>query len=227
VVPIEELLTEAEKCKVEEAARGFLRNHKQKLPANARYILEHYEYAHMARTAIGVGGIGVRSWILLLLRRDSEEPLFLQFKEAQASALEPYLTNGPYIGRGRRIVEGQHLLQSTSDIFLGWDRVRGMPGDTPRDYYVRQIWDWRVSADIERMPMRELLVYGQVCGWTLARAHARSGDRIAIAEYLGKGPIFDRAIAEFAASYADRNERDYQALRKAVESGAVKAQIRT
>jgi hypothetical protein len=102
-----------------------------------------------------------------------------------------------------------------------------MPGDTPRDYYVRQIWDWRVSADIERMPMRELLVYGQVCGWTLARAHARSGDRIAIAEYLGKGPIFDRAIAEFAASYADRNERDYQALRKAVESGAVKAQIRT
>jgi len=147
---------------------------------------------------------------VLLIGRDEQDPLFLQIKEAQASVLEPNLGKSRFADHGQRVVEGQRLMQATSDIFLGWMQVSGIFDSTPRDYYVRQLWDWKSSADVETMSARELMVYAQMCGWTLARAHARSGDRIAISSYLGKGPAFDQAIAEFAAAYADQNERDYR-----------------
>jgi len=166
----------------------------------------------------------MHAWIVLLIGRDVEDPLLLQFKEAQASVLEPYLGRSRFADHGQRVVEGQRWMQATSDIFLGWMQVSGILDSTSRAYYVRQLWDWKTSADVETMSPRELMVYAQMCGWTLARAHARSGDPIAIASYLGKGPAFEQAIADFAAAYAEQNERDYRALRQAVENGRVSAE---
>jgi uncharacterized protein (DUF2252 family) len=224
VVPLEELLPDAERQNTHQTMRDFVRRYRRSLPGNLRNLLEDFEYTHMARKVVGVGSVGMRCWIVLFTGRDETDVLFLQFKEAQASVLEAYCGKSEYADHGQRVVAGQRLMQAAGDIFLGWERIRGVDDGIQRDFYVRQLWDWKFSADVETMPLRELMVYGQMCGWTLARAHARSGDRIAIASYLGKGASFDHAVAEFATEYADQNERDYRALRKAVENGRVKAE---
>ena len=158
-----------------------------------------------------------------MLGRDDADPLFLQIKEAEPSVLEAYAGKSEYGHHGRRVVEGQRLLQAASDILLGWTAAQGIDG-VERDFYVRQLWDWKISADVDTMLPEVLTIYGQVCGWTLARGHARSGDRIAIAAYLGSGDVFDRAIADFAVAYADQNERDYEAVSDAVRSGRLGAE---
>ncbi len=161
--------------------------------------------------------------MVLFVGRDSGDPLFLQAKEAQASVLEAYTGRSQYKNAGQRVVAGQRLMQSSSDIFLGWPRVKGLDG-VERDFYVRQLRDWKGSAEVDGMPPAALAAYARLCSWTLAKAHARSGDRIAIAAYLGGGQVFDRAVADFASAYADQNEKDYKALQQAVAAGRVTAQ---
>jgi len=172
---------------------------------------------------VGVGSVGTRAWIVLMLGRDDTDPLFLQAKEAQASVLEDFVGHTDRRSHGERVVHGQHLMQATSDIFLGWDRAEGFDG-VERDFYVRQLRDWKGSANVETMTPQTLAVYGRLCGTTLARAHARSGDRIAIASYLGHGTAFDSAIAAFSEAYADQNERDYNALVQAEKDGRITVQ---
>jgi uncharacterized protein (DUF2252 family) len=186
--------------------------------------LEEFRYVHAARKVVGVGSVGTRCYILLLTGRDENDPLFLQVKEAQASVLEPYAGRSIYPHHGQRVVAGQRLMQAATDIFLGWQRIKGLDGQT-RDYYVRQFHDWKGGADVERLSQPGATQYARFCGATLARAHARWGDRIAMASYLGRGDTFDRAIAEFSASYADQNERDYQLFCEAVNSGRLAAQF--
>ena len=177
-----------------------------------------------ARKVVGVGSVGTRAWIALLLGRDGQDPLFLQMKEAEASVLEEFLGPSEFSNHGERVVTGQRLMQATSDIFLGWLHVDSGLDEKPRDFYGRQLKDWKGSAEIEQMVPKAMATYGTLCGWTLARAHARSGDRIAIASYLGNGDSFDRAILEFSKAYAEQNERDYQQLAAAVKSGQVTAE---
>jgi uncharacterized protein (DUF2252 family) len=172
---------------------------------------------------VGVGSVGTRCWIILLLGRDQSDPLFLQVKEAQTSVLGPYVGASKYANQGERVVAGQRLMQAASDIFLGWLRTQGMDGDY-RDFYFRQLRDWKFSVPIEVMIPPGMRTYAELCGGTLARAHARSGDRIAIASYLGGSDVFDRAIADFAAAYADQNDRDYKALTEAAASGRITAE---
>jgi uncharacterized protein (DUF2252 family) len=190
--------------------------------AQHHHPLEEYRYVHAARKVVGVGSVGTRCWILLLVGRDDRDPLFLQVKEAGRSVLEGFLGPSTYRHHGQRVVAGQRLMQAASDIFLGWQRITGLDGVT-RDYYVRQFHDWKGSADVDTMDVRAATLYARICGATLGRAHARWGDRIALATYLGKGPAFDRAIAEFAVAYADQNERDYTAFTSAVASGRLAA----
>ena len=170
-----------------------------------------------------MGSVGTRAWVVLMLGRDDDDPLFLQCKEAQPSVLEPFLGKSEFAHHGRRVVEGQRLMQASSDIMLGWLRTTGLDGET-RDFYVRQLWDWKSSADVESMVPSGMAIYGRMCGWTLARGHARSGDCIAIAGYLGQGDTFDRALVRFAETYADQNELDHHALEQAVASGRVTAE---
>ena len=178
---------------------------------------------HAARKVVGVGSVGTRAWIILMLGRDNEDPLFLQLKEAQPSVLEPFLGKSQFGNHGQRVVEGQRLMQAASDIMLGWERVTG-PDGGKLDFYMRQLWDNKGSAIIEGMKPRELAAYAHICGQTLARAHARSGDAVAIGAYLGSGDAMDRALADFAELYADQNELDYASLSAAVKTGSVKAQ---
>ncbi len=185
--------------------------------------LEEYGYVHAAYKMVGVGSVGTRCYIMLMLGRDHNDPLFLQTKEAQASVLERFLPKSTYRHHGQRVVAGQRLMQAATDIFLGWVRITGLDGVT-RDYYVRQFQDWKGSADVDQMLVPGAALYARICGATLARAHARWGDRIAIASYLGKGDAFDRAIADFSAAYADQNEKDYEAFAAAVKSGRLTAQ---
>jgi uncharacterized protein (DUF2252 family) len=184
--------------------------------------LEEYRYVHSAYKMVGVGSVGTRCYIMLLTGRDQNDPLFLQVKEAQPSVLERFLGSSTYSHHGERVVAGQRLMQAATDIFLGWQRIKGLDGET-RDYYVRQFHDWKGSADVETLLVPGATLYARICGATLARAHARWGDRIAIASYLGKGEAFDRAIADFSAAYADQNERDYAAFAAAVDSGRLAA----
>jgi uncharacterized protein (DUF2252 family) len=184
--------------------------------------LEEYRYVHSAYKMVGVGSVGTRCYIMLLIGRDQNDPLFLQVKEAQPSVLERFLGSSTYSHHGERVVAGQRLMQAATDIFLGWQRIKGLDGET-RDYYVRQFHDWKGSADVETLLEPGAALYARICGATLARAHARWGDRIAIASYLGKGEAFDRAIADFSAAYADQNERDYAAFAAAVDSGRLAA----
>ena len=223
VTPIESVLPDVEKEHLEDTIQHMIGTYARSLPHDRRTLLESYRYVHAARKVVGVGSVGTRAWILLLLGRDESDPLFLQFKEAQTSVLEPFLGRSEFDQHGQRVVEGQRMMQAASDILLGWERVVTIDGET-RDFYIRQLWDAKASAEIELMDAAGLAAYGRVCGWTLARAHARSGDRIAIAAYLGSGDSFDRAMASFAEAYADQNERDYGALRDAVVSGVVVAQ---
>jgi uncharacterized protein (DUF2252 family) len=223
IVRIEDLLPQARAEEFEDGIHELLRAYRASLPNDRRHLLERFRYVDLARKVVGVGSVGTRAWVVLMLGRDNEDPLFLQCKEAQPSVLEPFLGKSEFGHHGRRVVEGQRLMQSASDIMLGWLRTTGIDGES-RDFYVRQLWDWKSSADVGVMVPSGMSIYGRMCGATLARGHARSGDCIAIASYLGKGDTFDRALAEFAETYADQNERDHQALVDAVASGRVTAE---
>jgi len=168
--------------------------------------------------------VGTRCWVILLLGRDSSDPLFLQAKEAPHSALERFAGKSAFSNQGQRVVEGQRLMQAAGDIFLGWLRQPfGLEDLKARDLYVRQLWDSKISPDISAMRPSDMALYARLCAWTLARGHARSGDAIAIASYLGRSDVFDRAIAAFAEAYADQNERDHAALVDAIATGRVQA----
>jgi uncharacterized protein (DUF2252 family) len=203
---------------------GLMRQYRDSLQFDRRVLLQEFELQDFARKVVGVGSVGTRAWIALMLGRNSQDPLFLQIKEAEASVLEPFLGPSEFPNHGERVVTGQHLMQAASDIFLGWLHVSAGLDGQRRDFYVRQLKDWKGSAEIERMVPEGMATYGQLCGWTLARAHARTGDRIAIASYLGGGDPFDRAILEFSRAYAEQNERDYKALTQAVDSGKITAE---
>src|SRR5262249_21214652 len=197
-----------ESARLHEAIRTFIRTYRRTLSGDRRRLLERFRYVDMARKVVGVGSVGTRAWIILLLGRDDSDPLFLQAKEAQPSVLEPFLGKSEYSNCGQRVVEGQRLMQSASDIMLGWLRTKGVDG-LERDFYIRQLWDSKYSPPVETMDEKALKTYAELCGWTLARAHARSGDAIAITGYLGKSDVFDRSVARFAELYADQNERDF------------------
>jgi uncharacterized protein (DUF2252 family) len=223
LVPAEELLADSEGHDLNEVLSGVLEAYRTSLPVDRQHLLDGYRMRHIARKVVGVGSVGTRAWVILLTGADDSDPLFLQAKEAEASVLEPYAGASRYKNHGRRVVEGQRLMQAASDIFLGWCPAVGLDGRA-RDFYVRQLWDWKRSAEVERLTLRGLEVYARMCGETLARAHARSGDRIAIASYLGGGDAFDQAIAEFSERYADQNERDHAALVAAIDDGRVEAE---
>jgi uncharacterized protein (DUF2252 family) len=224
IVPIEDILPADDHLGLVETIQHFIRSYRHTLPHDRRMLLERYHYMHAARKVVGVGSVGERAWILFMLGRDENDPLFLQFKEAQASVLEPFLGKSEFSAPGQRVVEGQRMMQAESDRMLGWGRAVGEDG-VERDYYIRQLWDAKSSARVELMPPHLFEIYGEICGWTLARAHARSGDAIAISAYLGKGDAFDRAMASFATTYADQNERDYLALQDAAASRRISAHL--
>jgi uncharacterized protein (DUF2252 family) len=223
LVPIGELMP-TERDSLEEELKGLIGKYQRTLETDRRYLLRQFEFCDMARKVVGVGSVGTRCWIILMLGRDETDPLFLQVKEAETSVLSRFVGASKYANQGQRVVAGQRLMQAASDIFLGWQHIAaGMDGQ-PRDFYIRQLRDWKFSVEIGLLRPEGLQLYGALCGWTLARAHARSGDRIAIAAYLGKADVFDRAVTEFAAAYADQNERDYQSLVDAVKSGRITAE---
>jgi uncharacterized protein (DUF2252 family) len=223
IVRLTELVPGVEGEQLHAGIEGLLEVYRESLPYDRRRLLERYRHVDTARKVVGVGSVGTRVWIVLMAGRDEGDPLFLQAKEAGPSVLEPYVGASRFRNHGKRVVEGQRLTQASSDILLGWLRTEGIDG-LQRDFYVRQLWDWKGSAEVESMPPDTLGAYGRLCGWTLARAHARSGDRIAIAAYLGNGDSFDRALVEFSQAYADQNDRDYQALNAAVDAGKIDAQ---
>ena len=206
---------------LESVIHELYREYRRTLQDDRRHLLEQFRMVDLARKVVGVGSVGTRCWILLLLGRDGDDPLFLQIKEAQESVLEPYLGKSSYSNHGQRVVAGQRLMQATSDIFLGWLRTKVTLDGSERDFFVRQLWDWKTSVDLDTILPTGLELYGEVCGFLLARAHARSGDRIAISSYLGKSDTFDRALAEFAVAYADQNERDHAALQQAAADGRI------
>jgi uncharacterized protein (DUF2252 family) len=217
IIPIEEVFSETARD-VEAELRSLLADYRQSLDHDRQQLVAAYDYVHAARKVVGVGSVGTRAWIVLLTGRDSDDPLFLQAKEAEPSVLEPFAGKSRFKHHGRRVVEGQRLMQGAGDILLGWVTAEGIDGQR-RDFYVRQLWDAKLSADVGLMAPSDLVLYAKLCGWTLARAHARSGDRIAIGAYLGSGTAFDEAIGDFAEAYADQNERDYDEMVGAVKSG--------
>jgi uncharacterized protein (DUF2252 family) len=224
LVHIDELLPDRiERSAFESQVNELIGKYRRTLETNRRYLLDQYVFADLARKVVGVGSVGTRCWIALMLGRDHSDPLFLQVKEAGESVLSRFVGATKFSNQGQRVVVGQRLMQATSDIFLGWQRTDGLDGQQ-RDFYVRQLRDWKFSIDPETMVPRGMRLYGEACGWTLARAHARSGDRIAIAAYLGGSAVFDEAITQFARAYADQNERDHQALVEAVTSGRITAE---
>ena len=225
LVPIDELLPVAtDRASLEAELMDLIARYQRTLETDRRYLFRQFEFCDMARKVVGVGSVGTRCWIVLMLGRNETDPLFLQVKEAEASVLSRFAGASKYPNQGQRVVAGQRLMQASSDIFLGWQHVEAGTDGQPRDFYVRQLRDWKFSLDIETLRPEGLQMYGGLCGWTLARAHARSGDRIAIAAYLGNSDVFDRAITKFAAAYADQNERDYHALVDAVKSGRITAE---
>jgi len=222
IVPIEDLLPPGrDRDDNEGAMRALLQSYQETL-LHHHHPLEEYRYVHMARKVVGVGSVGTRAWIILMLGRDDKDPLILQAKEAQASVLARHLRPSAHDNHGQRVVVGQRMMQAASDIFLGWQRVPDLDGNI-RDYYIRQLHDWKGSINVETLRVPGATLYARVCGQTLARAHARSGDRVAIASYLGKSDTFDRAVAQFSTAYADQNERDYLAFTQAVSSGRLEA----
>jgi uncharacterized protein (DUF2252 family) len=225
IVPADQLVEQGtDPVEVTQQMRKLLRAYRTSLEPERRVLLDRYRFVDLARKVVGVGSVGTRSWMLLMLGDDARDPLFLQAKEAGTSVLEEFTKPSEFDNAGRRVVVGQRLMQAVSDIFLGWVRVQaGMDGRS-RDFYVRQLRDWKGSAEVETMVPAGMRAYGELCGWTLARAHARSGDRIAIAAYLGSGETFENAVGEFAAAYADQNERDHAALVAAIRSGRITAE---
>ncbi len=222
IVPVEELFPGQEGETLQAQMADLLSAYRASLVSDRKHLFDQYRFVHMARKVVGVGSVGTRAWILLFEGLDGGDPLFLQAKEAQTSVLEQYAGVSEYANHGERVVAGQRLMQASSDIFLGWQRTNGLDG-VDRDYYLRQLRDWKASADVEGSVPEGMAVYGQVCGWTLARAHARSGDRVAIGAYLGKRDTFDEAVADFAAAYADQNDKDHARLRAAIDEGRVEA----
>jgi uncharacterized protein (DUF2252 family) len=222
LVPVEEVFGEEQSDAAYHEIRSVLGKYRRTLQSDRRHLMDQFTLRQAARKVVGVGSVGTRAWILLLTADDGTEPLFLQAKEAQASVLARYCEPSRYRNQGERVVAGQHLMQAHSDIFLGWTRIVGTDG-VSRDYYLRQLRDWKLSAPVDRMHPEGLAFYGRLCGWTLARAHARSGDRIALAAYLGRSNRFDHAVAEFAENYADRNELDFAAWQEAAKSGRIDA----
>jgi uncharacterized protein (DUF2252 family) len=219
VTPIEDILGDRTD-EFDAFLHSVIRSYRRTLAGDRRRLLERYRYGHAARKVVGVGSVGTRAFIMLMLGRDDNDPLFLQFKEAEASVLEPFLGKSEFANHGQRVVEGQRLTQAASDIMLGFISAEGIDG-VKRDFYVRQLWDAKGSALVEFMEPTMMRMYATACGAELARAHARSGDAIAIASYLGGSDTFDRAIALFAESYANQNERDYELLIKAADDGKI------
>jgi uncharacterized protein (DUF2252 family) len=224
IVPIDDLVKGRERDEMFDGLHELLRLYRDTLGYERRELIEQFRLVDFARKVVGVGSVGTRAWIALLLGRDGQDPLFLQVKEAESSVLEEFLGPSDFGNHGERVVTGQRLMQASSDIFLGWLHTDAGIDGRSRDFYARQLKDWKGSAEVDQMIPSGLSAYGKLCGWTLARAHARSGDRIAIASYLGRGSSFDRAIVEFSHAYAEQNERDYAALVTAVESGRVAAE---
>ena len=225
IVPIRDLLGElAGAVDFEKELRALLGQYRRTLQPDRRVLVEQFEFADMARKVVGVGSVGTQCWIVLMLGRDESDPLFLQVKEAEESVLARFAGASKYNHQGERVVNGQRLMQASSDIFLGWQRVAAGIDGRARDFYVRQLRDWKFSVNIAAMVPRGLRLYGELCGLTLARAHARSGDEIAIAAYLGGSDVFENAIADFSAAYADQNERDFQAFNAAIASGRLVAE---
>ena len=226
IVPVDRLLPGADRAALTDQIDGLLARYRRSLQPDRQHLFDQFRVVDMARKVVGVGSVGTRCWIVLLHGRDDSDPLLLQVKEAERSVLADYVNNSRPVPRplneGQRVVTGQRLMQAASDIFLGWEAVEGMDGRR-RDFYVRQLRDWKASAVVEDMDAAGLRAYGSICGWTLARAHARSGDRIAIAAYLGDSDAFDRALVEFAEQYADRTERDHAAMLTAVRAGRLEA----
>jgi|SRR5271165_900623 len=223
LVPVEEVFPQMVSDSLIDELHELQRKYRHSLQTDRRHLLEEFHLVQVARKVVGVGSVGTRAWILLLVGRDADDVLFLQAKEAEASVLEEFVGKSGYATHGERVVAGQHLMQAASDIFLGYQQAEG-PDQVTRDFYLRQLRDWKGSFEVEESIPPGLIRYVGVCAQALARAHARSGDRIAIASYLGNGPSFDRAIATFAESYADQNERDYEALRDAAASGRIAAE---
>jgi uncharacterized protein (DUF2252 family) len=223
IVPLDELLPEHEAAQVAESMHTMLRRYRRSLPSDRRHLLERFTLVDLARKVVGVGSVGTRAYVLLMQPDDGGPPLFLQAKQAEASVLEEFCGRSKYTNHGARVVAGQHLMQAASDIFLGFERVIS-PDGIARDFYVRQLRDWKFSLPVEQMAPTGMALYAGLCAWTLARAHARSGDRIAIAAYLGHSETWDHAIADFAVSYANQNEKDYQTLKAAVADGLVSAE---
>ena len=195
------------------------RRYRATLQSDRRHLLEQFEIVDAARKVVGVGSVGTRAFIVLLQGRDAQDPLFLQIKEATASVLEAYLPKSRYQQHGARVVHGQRMMQAASDIYLGW--TKGL--DVNRHFYWRQLRDMKGSIVVETMTPLGLTFYARTCGWTMARAHARSGDPVAIAAYLGASDAFDKSITDFSQRYADQNEQDYEAFVKAVQSGRLQA----
>jgi uncharacterized protein (DUF2252 family) len=222
VVPISDLLPDETAATLQERFAGLVEGYAATLAPAQRRLIEAHRFVDMAHKVVGVGSVGLRAWIILLEDRDTGHPLMMQAKEAAASVLEAHLLPSPYDHHGERVVQGQRIMQAASDILLGWQRVIGLDGVT-RDFYLRQLWDGKGSIDLDGMMPERIGLLGGFCAWTLARAHARSGDRVGIAAYLGGGTVFDEAIADFAEAYADQNERDYAALQAAVRDGRLAA----
>ncbi len=222
IVPVEDLVEPGSEWEQTDVLiKELLSSYRRTLGVD-HHPLEEFRFVDVARKVVGVGSVGTRCYILLLVGRDDSDPLILQVKEAEASVLERFVGASEYDHHGQRVVAGQRLMQAASDAFLGYQRIKGLDGDT-RDYYVRQLHDWKGVTEVDEMSVTGATIYSRLCGATLARAHARWGDRIAIASYMGKGDVFDRAIADFSVLYADQNERDYEALARAVQSGRVMA----
>ena len=222
LVPIRDLLPDETADALEARFAVLLEGYARSLPPAQRHLIHSHRFVDMAHKVVGVGSAGTRSWIVLMEGRDTGDPLMMQAKEADASVLEAHLAPSVYEHHGERVVQGQRFMQTAGDILLGWERTIGLDG-VERDFYLRQLWDGKGSIDLDRLPVKRFGLLGSLCGWTLARAHARSGDRMAIASYLGSGDTFDRAVADFAEVYADQNERDYAALQQAVRDGRIAA----
>jgi uncharacterized protein (DUF2252 family) len=222
LVPIDELLSDRARRRYVAVIRAFLDQYRSSLPTTQRHLLDGYRFSHLARKVVGVGSVGTRSMVVLMIGLDEGDPLLLQLKEAKRSVLEPHCGPSEYRNRGQRVVEGQRLMQTASDPLLGWYRLRALD-DRVHDFYVRQLWDGKASIDVSRLSADQLAKYAAVCGLVLARAHARSGFRVSIAAYLGDTDEFDHAIAHFADVYADVTEQDHASLTAAIEGGRLPA----
>jgi len=222
LTPADQIFDPAHAAEVVDGLIRSLTEYRTTLAGDRQHLLGRYEFVDLARKVVGVGSVGTRCWVGLFIGRDQGDPLVLQVKEAEHSVAEPFLQPSEFANMGQRVVEGQRLVQSASDIFLGWDTATGEDG-VVRDFYFRQMWDWKLSPDIETMLPEAMAVYVQMCGWVLALGHARSGDAIAISSYLGTGNRFDQAMCSFASAYADQNEKDHAALKQAIATNKVQA----